>query len=519
MEKIMKKITGLVVVLAALILGGYYGMGVMTERALRKNIDTINRTEGVHAELSDYQRGWFRSHAKLDWKVRVPQQVITTENGETTTIPAKDFDTAMPLTIWHGPVIFANGLHFGLGYAQSRLELPTQLKESFKSTFTSESVEPSLNLVFFVEYTGATRVDGDAPAFSLVTTDKTTRIDWKGMQTDLKITDDGRALKGGFSVAGADISNDSKKVEIGSVTSHYTLNKNDYGMYVGEADLSFESLHVLDGDKKLVDLESLDSRSTSDVAEGGLFNTGLSMSLQKLTINDKTFGPGAFELSLKNLDAEVLARINDKIKSAQNGDDAAKQQALFAILPELPKLLGRGAALNLSQLRMTVPQGVIEGNLLIELPKGDTINPLQLMQNISGNGRLKLPAAVLKDVLRLGNLQKQMKAQQAAGEAQTQEAAPAPANTAESVAAAATTATTTPVPATEQTPAAAPAAAPMTADDLARQVEAMTDAQVAGMVKGGLLVQQGSDFVVELSLQKGQFQVNGKPFTPSMLQF
>lgn len=32
----MKKLTGLVIILAVLILGGYYGMGILTERTVKK---------------------------------------------------------------------------------------------------------------------------------------------------------------------------------------------------------------------------------------------------------------------------------------------------------------------------------------------------------------------------------------------------------------------------------------------------------------------------------------------------
>ena len=57
----MKKIAGLAVFLAVLILGSYYGTGIVTERTLKKNIALLDHSNGWAFEMAEYKRGFYRS--------------------------------------------------------------------------------------------------------------------------------------------------------------------------------------------------------------------------------------------------------------------------------------------------------------------------------------------------------------------------------------------------------------------------------------------------------------------------
>lgn len=85
----MKKLLGVVVILAALILGGYYGMGVMTERTIKKDAAIVNKSANVFIDIPEYHRGLFKSDAKLNWKFHAPERVETGDDGQTVTIPAQ----------------------------------------------------------------------------------------------------------------------------------------------------------------------------------------------------------------------------------------------------------------------------------------------------------------------------------------------------------------------------------------------------------------------------------------------
>jgi uncharacterized protein YdgA (DUF945 family) len=193
-------------------------------------------------------------------------------------------------------------------------------------------------------------------------------------------------------------------------------------------------------------------------------------------------------MSLKNLDAEVLAQINQQANAMQNGSEADRQKALIAILPLIPKLFSKGPEFAISKLSVKFPQGILEGNLQIKIPEGEVTNPMELVTKVQGSSKLKLPVELAKFFLVQQNMQ-QLANQPEMEKALIQELQ---ANQA---------AGTQPQP---------------TQADLAAMA---TDKQLKGMEQAGLLVLQGTDYVVEMSLEQGKVIVNGKPFDPSMLKF
>ncbi len=202
----------------------------------------------------------------------------------------------------------------------------------------------------------------------------------------------------------------------------------------------------------------------------------------------KNYGPGEFEITLRNLDADVLAKINQQTNTMQNGTEAERQQAMLAMIPELPKLFSKGAELEISKCTMKIPEGAIDGHLLLTLPKGDNANPFELMQKIQGNASLKMPSALVKQLMEQSVLQ-QMATQPNMQQVLLQQLQ------------------------TDSGDATKPA---LTNEQLATM---QADKQIASMQQSGLITVNGSDFAIEVTLEQGKFNVNGKPFDPSMLKF
>lgn len=490
----MRKVAGLVVILAVLILGGYYGMGIATERAVRHNLEAINKSNGLFVKIVEYKRKWFSSTALLDWRLQVPERIVKSGDGQSVTVPAQDFEMQMPMVIHHGPIIFANNtVKFGFGYAHTEIPLPAKYNPQFDELFTGESVKPILNLSMFVNYVNNSLVEISIPSFKLIAKKDGQKFDWLGMTSSVDLSSDASKIKGEFTVDGMMFTKDDVKAQVGEINTDYNLQKSDTGLYLGDANMSLPSISVTNKDEKLFELTDFDIHSSCDV-ESGLFGSQFKLSIDKIFATGKSFGPGNLEIAVKNLDADVLARINQQVNQTQNGTEAERQQALLAIIPEVPKLFSRGAEFEISELSFVMPQGTIEGNLQVNLPAGDSSNPFELMQKIRGKSKLKVPAEVIKLILNESNKQKILSQQNPAAQPVDQS----------NVAAAIVSATST---------------TPEPAADVAQQSIAMSDAQVNSMLQSGLIVQDGSYYVVELSLDNGNLQVNGKPFSAEMIKF
>ena len=163
---------------------------------------------------------------------------------------------------------------------------------------------------------------------------------------------------------------------------------------------------------------------------------------------------------------------------------------MLALLPELPKLFNKGAEFEISKLSFKIPQGQIEGNLFVTLPKGENANPFEMMQKIQGKAKLQVPAEAVKEIM------KQSVIQQIAKKPELQQTLTQQLQANQTAAQ-----TTQPAPTVEQL------------------AEMQTNKQINALQQSGLITVQGTDFVIEASLDQGKFTINGKPYDPSMMKF
>ena len=534
----MKKILGLVVVLAALVLGSYFGMGLITERTINKNIDVINQSSGITAKVIEYKRGWYKSKALLNWSLHIPERLSKDDNGQVVTIAAEDYEFKTPVVIYHGPIMYTDtGVKFGLGYAITDVEMPAAYNEKFTNLFTDESVKPNVKLSLFVNYINKSTLHFIVPKFNLITKQGGDRFDWDGLDSYIEISSNMTDVDGGMAIDGAKLTKSKMKAILGKVTNKFDLHLTDMGLYLGDANLVVPSLIVTDDDKKIFDLEQLDLTSNSNINDG-LLDSFFKASLSKYTVKDKTYGPAVLEVAIKNIDAKVLAELNaDANKIQQGTTDADRQKTLLAMLPELPRLFSKGAKFEITKLNVVVPEGVIDGNLYISLPKGDLGNLFQLVQKINGQGMIKLPSSIIKSLMFESAKQKLLSGpamqdvlvkqmMSSNNEEVTKEGLPTTevsdvkTKEAKPLETAQTKLETTDASQNDQKQSIkAQEAKPFTATDIEEQAHAKVDENLAAMVKSGLLILNGTEYVVEVKFAEGQLTVNGKPFTSAMIQF
>ncbi len=490
----MKKLAGLVVILAALFLGSYYATGIITERTLKKNIVMLNQSNGMVVEVKEYHRGWFCSKAELNWSLHIPARTVKNQNGEMSTVLAQDYQMQVPVQIYHGPVMFVDSKPmFGFGYARSQVTLSQDWNKQFAQNYTAESIAPVMNFNIFVSYFNQSTLSMEMPMFKLISRQGNKQFEWKGMTSDTVISYDNDAISGSMTLDGLRFGNDKVSAVLGKVVTDYNLHRTDHSLYLGDANLSMPSFQVVQDNKTIMDVEQLDVNSSSDISEG-LFSSHLKVSLGKLVSAGKQYGPALVALSINNLDADVLEKLNRQANEMQQDSVAERQKVMFMMMPELPKLLGKGAKFELSELSVTMPDGMIKGSLQVSLPAVGTDNPFQLIQKIQGQGKFVLSAAVVKQLLH-DSVTKSSSMQITASEP---------------VAAPAADGTTAP---TSEGEATAPAG------DQQQSIDQQVNERLANMVQSGLLSTQGSDYVVEFKLADGKLAVNDKPFDSAMLKF
>lgn len=516
----MKKFAGLVIILAALILGGYYGMGVLTERTIRKNIQVIDQQyNGLYAEIIEYHRGLFTSKAKIKWRLHVPEHVVKDTNGTPQVFSAQDYNMEMPLAVSHGPIIFNPRLRFGFGYAEAFLPFPPQYYGQFDAQFTKDSIKPQLNLNIFINYINESTVNIKVPTFNLIANDKSGRFDWMGLDASTTISSGLKKVKGQIILSGLEANKDDSKIVLSKVSSEYDLHETSAGLYLGDANFSLPSFDVLVKNQKIFSINELLVKSDSDIQEH-LFNTHFNVTVKSVLANGQNYGPGELDIALRNLDADVLAKINQQTSAMQNGDETQRQQAMLALLPELPKIFDKGAEFEISKLSLKIPQGLMEGKLHIALPKGENANPFELIQKLQGSAKFQIPSETLKQIMQQTAKQQLIKQpdlqQSLMQQVQKGEVTGQPSQK-ESPAANPTTNQRN-QPASVQNQGSSPANQPA-APTIEQLAAIQAEKEISSLQQTGFLIAQGSDYIIEVSLNEGKITVNGKPFDFSMIKF
>jgi uncharacterized protein YdgA (DUF945 family) len=511
----MKKMAGLVVILAVLVLGSYFGMGIVTERTLKRSVAMVGHTTpGLSVDLSDYNRRWFEASAAVKVKIHIPEKTVTNTDGKFESIAAQEFTLDVPLSIKHGPIMYTHsGVLFGLGSAHTKLNLPKEAVDRFNQYFAADSTHPYLNLSVFVNYLNQSRFQFKIPTFKLILKEGG-EVTWQGMDGTMHVSSDLKQFDGRSKLDGIRFIKDQVTAEINAFTTDYLLKKTNDGLYLGQAGFAVDAIKAAKQGQALFDLAQLKVRTDSAVSNN-LFESSFKTSFDKILLETKQYGPGLFEMSIKNLDAKVLANINTEVNNLQNASVPDRQRMLFAMLPELPKLFAQGAEFEISTLKLTVPDGDIDGHLRVALPKTENVNPLQILQKVEGDGKIQVPTAVVKQLLIMSLLQKATVETSPQGQMNPQLTQSKPADT-----------QTTPQPATENQTSQPVNTATVSPDTQTKPLEiqmqqATTDAEtkLAALIQANLLVEQGKNYVIELHLAEGKFTVNGRPFDPNAFKF
>ncbi|MDF1757460.1 MAG: DUF945 family protein [Legionellaceae bacterium] len=504
----MKKVVGFVVVLllAALLIGGYYETGVLTESNLKKNIEVLNKSDEVKVSVAKYQRGWFKSNAILNWTISIPSKVIE-RNGKRIFKPSQVYHAEMPLVIQHGPIILQNQqVRFGIGAASSHLDLPNEYARKFDELYTDTSIQPSLNLDFFVSYNNIASIKLVAPKFHLVSTKDNTDFEWFGMTTNVAVSPNLKEIKGEVLIDGVKLVQDKTSSMLKNVESEYELYKSDSGLYLGDASLHLPTALVTENGNKLIEISELNFKSKSSINDN-LFSSSFKATLNKLLFNDETYRSCSFDLSIRNLDAKVLVDINKKISKSQDKSDSARQRVLLSLLPDIPILVNKGAEIDLSNVTVEMTDGRVSGNAIIRIPKENTPNPFKLARSLTGDGRVEISSGLLQSMLkhmyknkynadRLKNIAKR------ASEPQDKFTETDKNKVAEP----------TVVSHVEGEPAT------LTEAELEAQITAQADSKISHLVKLGVLAMEGDNYALNIKILQGRLLINEHPFNPSMMQ-
>lgn len=475
----MKKLIGVLVLIAILVLGSYCMMGWFTERTLKSNIATLNRGNENMVELQSYHRGWFSSVAQLKWVVKIPEPT-SLQIPHSLLMSDKTYVTEVPLIIHHGPFIWVgHQMKLGLGYAQSKILIPTIYNQEYNSVFDDlHSTKPMIKLSAFVSYFNNTKIHIEAPMFDLMTKNSDKSFKWLGMSTDLILSGNKKYIEGNIALQGFTWTHGDVRGSVGPIQSAYALKRNLDNIYLGNAHLQLASATLIKANRQLMQLIDADIVSQNSIQDD-LFKSEVSLKFNRLELKNLSLGPSHADINIKNLDAQTLESMNKVLSNTHAKTEEEKHKALLALIPELPVLLSKGAQINITDLEMTLAKGLLKANINLSFPNEAIYTPWQLMKKISGDGSIRLTADVFKTWLE-GVVKQKLVAMQ------------------------------------HQEPALGDVLLPQSNSPLDNVISSKLDEKINYLRNIGILKQDGNDYVLTFKLAQGQLMINDHVVSPEM---
>lgn len=386
----MKKWTGIILsIIVVLILISYFAIGFLIENTLYKNINSIPKSSAFNIQLNKYHRGWFSSKAVISFKMHIPAQSTTDNNGITKTEPPVDMDMEFPVLIKHGPFIMTSyGLRFGAGLV---------------------TTQPETHYQAFISYLNKTIFRYTLPSFAMEgkigQNEGNFQFRWQGLTSFIRVSSNLDNIDGNFKLLGLkgaanNPSNPQNNLtfDIGKITYDYRFKQHQDWLWLGNTRFKIPSLAINLAGQNTFELTKFIFEAGSDVTSDNQMNVDLKVSLQKLFVMNQNYGPGVFHLSIRNLDPAVAAQINQQeFNLIQNNSDP--NLIVLALATGSPKLLAKGAVFELSEMNLTVPDGKITGNFKFAVPKNQENDLSHLMQNIYGQGHFRAPIATIKSMV------------------------------------------------------------------------------------------------------------------------
>lgn len=384
-------------------------VGSITEANVRDRIAVIDASAGAKAELTSYERGWFRSTARIK---------VGAEN-DVSRLPAPGDglgafgDLPIVVELAHGPVAILDGVYFGWSKVAARPDADEQNVAELTQT---------LGVPYIFEFRGRTpylgglTFDADAPPFTAPLYDGA-QLTFSGGTVAGKLA--GQRLEADAQIGSFDFAYDGGNVAMrGLLASADNELRSDYVM-PGEASFSIASISVAAAQGATPMFETTNLRMKSDVdidSAGELLEMHVTYDIDTVRIEESQLTAGSLGVTVSNLDVAAVEAYGALVsEAAAAGVDPA---ALTASLgPHLERALQRGPSMTFAPIRFRYDEEPFEGRVEIttnpaRLPPAGTLsldNPLLLLGVVNAKAEMSLSKtlagqlAALAARMQLGN--------------------------------------------------------------------------------------------------------------------
>jgi uncharacterized protein YdgA (DUF945 family) len=364
----MRAILIIIFILLIAILVPPYWFGMKAEEEYNNLIETVSEFENLEIVSKSYKRGWLSSLSETTYSLK-------DEDVESLQIIEKD-------TIYHGPIpvgLLSKG-KFMLKPVMAIIETEAQIKTEAKEKY-SEFINtlPTIDLQTTLSLNGYGTSEVSIPSVELKLNDRK-ELKWSGLDGLINFTPELYTVYSVINSGNLEIEDDTFRVKIAGIDIESKLDYPilNYKNPLGDLDVKIAefSSEGKDGDKlNKVTLTNLEFTASTNQRRN-LLNHTQRLGFETLMVGGNRYGPGIYELQIRDIDKKTFEEIQKSLKQNQNLEEPTAKDVLTAeLMKALPSLFKDSPEIELTQLSIKTGQGEILGHAIISVDGTNLENP------------------------------------------------------------------------------------------------------------------------------------------------
>ncbi len=387
-----------VVILIAVIVSPYW-FGKKAESEYKNLIENISVYENMEINSISYNRGWLQSSAEITYSIK------DIEEGSVN-ITEKD-------TIYHGPIplgLLTSGkavLKPILAFIDTKAEVTTESEEDYAKLINSL---PVMNFETTLSLNGSGTTEVSIPKIERNLKNGKT-LKWSGLDGFANFTPN---LTNVSSVMNSDafkIEDETFSLQLKGMNLEYNLNSPaiNYKNPLGNIDIKIEKFSSEGKDSDQLNKVTLTNTeiTASTYLKNNLLNHTHSVGFKTLTVGGNDYGPGIYELQVRNIDKTAFEDMQKAIEQSENQEDSSASDLLYAeLIKLLPVLFNSSPQIELTKLLVKTGEGEISGHAIISVDGKDldnaelATNPIFLLAALSAKMNLSVSQTLMDNLIK-----------------------------------------------------------------------------------------------------------------------
>jgi uncharacterized protein YdgA (DUF945 family) len=239
------------------------------------------------------------------------------------------------------------------------------------------------------------------------------KLKWQGLTGDVKFSPEFKDVDTVLESPGLNITGKNSEISVTGVAADSRLEYVGPGNIYPVGDVNFTvaeaAIRTKDESSGGYDrfaITGIEITGSSTESEG-LLNCTHSLAFRELDAGGGKYGPGGYELAIRNIDMESWIKIQELLKKDRNAPRTEEQRQIFMteLMNIVPGLIRKSPEIELTKLNIKTAEGSLDGHLKISVDGTGmdnpdlASNPLFLVTAIKADARVAVTKSLLETII------------------------------------------------------------------------------------------------------------------------